>query len=312
MAAGGAPLSFAAVVLVALAPPAFAGEGGASYYLQGAYNDFAVAVGGPSGFYLRTDLVYQDAGIGVRPLGGRISAGIDQGVWTLMAKPAWVSDIKIFGGTFGVAAVIPYALDANASLRASGPGFDVFREGDESGLADIWLTPVSLNWANGPHNTAFAFNVVVPTGKYDAGKAINPGRNYWAMDPTVSYTYLDNAGWDISATAGVIFNATNPDTDYRTGNEFHLDWLAGRHLSETFGVGLTGYWYQQFTSDNGAIPPGADEGFKGSGIGVGIAATQTVRLGATDVTFIGKWIHDLETENRMEGDVAMLSTAFKF
>lgn len=295
-----------------LASPAFAGEGGASYYLQGAYNDFAVAVGGPPGFYLRTDLLYQDAGIGIRPLGGGVNAGVDQDVWTLMAKPAWVSDFKILGGTFGMAAVIPYAIDASASIRLTAGAFDAFREGDESGLADIWLVPVSLGWANGPHNTAFALNVVVPVGKYDADKAINAGRNYWAIDPTVSYTYLDGQGWDISATAGVIINAENPDTDYRTGNEFHLDWLAGRHLSETFGVGFVGYLHQQFTGDNGLTPPRADEGFKGSGIGLGIAAMQTFKLGERDVTLIGKWIHDLETENRMDGDVVMVSTAFKF
>jgi hypothetical protein len=296
----------------ALAPPAFASEGGASLYLQGAYNDFAVAVGGPPGVYLRSDLMYYDAGIGARPLGGRVDAGIDQGVWTLMAKPAWISDFKVLGGAFGMAAVIPYVIDANASARISGAGFDVFREGDENGFADLWVVPFMLNWANGPHNTAFSVGVVAPTGRYDADNAINTGRNYWALDPTISYTYLDSAGWDISATAGVMFNAENPDTDYRTGNEFHLDWLAGRHLSETFGVGLTGYWYQQFTSDNGATPPGADEGFKGSGVGLGIAAMQTVKLGQKDVTFIGKWVRDLETENRMEGDVFMLSTAFKF
>jgi hypothetical protein len=39
---------------------------------------------------------------------------------------------------------------------------------------------------------------------------------------------------------------------------------------------------------------------------------QTVKLGQKDVTFIAKWIHDLETENRMDGDVVMISTAFKF
>ncbi len=36
------------------------------------------------------------------------------------------------------------------------------------------------------------------------------------------------------------------------------------------------------------------------------------KIAGKDMTFILKWITDLESKNRMNGDLLMLSTAFKF
>ena len=57
---------------------------------------------------------------------------------------------------------------------------------------------------------------------------LNLGRNYYSLDIPVTYTYFNpKSGIDISLTAGLMVNWRNPDTDYRTGNEFHVDWLVG-------------------------------------------------------------------------------------
>ncbi len=36
------------------------------------------------------------------------------------------------------------------------------------------------------------------------------------------------------------------------------------------------------------------------------------KIAGKDMTFILKWITDLESKNRMDGDIFMISTAFKF
>ena len=67
------------VLLLALSTcPAGASEGGASIYLQGTYNDFAIAIVGPPGFYFRNDLFWYGASVGARPLGGQIQLGTNE------------------------------------------------------------------------------------------------------------------------------------------------------------------------------------------------------------------------------------------
>jgi hypothetical protein len=58
-------------------------------------------------------------------------------------------------------------------------------------------------------------------------------------------------GWDLSATAGFTFNETNAATDYKTGDEFHLEWAVTKYLSKQFTIGVVGYYYQQLTPDTG-------------------------------------------------------------
>jgi len=47
-------------------------------------------------------------------------------------------------------------------------------------------------------------------------------------------------------------NTENPDTDYRTGTEFHLDFMLNQFLAESFGIGFHGYYYDQLTGDSGS------------------------------------------------------------
>ncbi len=59
----------------------------------------------------------------------------------------------------------------------------------------------------------------------------------------------------------------NNDTDYQSGTEFHLDFTANQFLSETFALGVRGYYYNQFTGDSGS---GARLGdFQGESFGLG-------------------------------------------
>jgi len=66
---------------------------------------------------------------------------------------------------------------------------------------------------------------------------------------------LDGFGWLRklpSSRAGFTFNWENPDTDYTTGTEFHIEWALVQHLSKTLAVGIAGYHHQQVTGDSGA------------------------------------------------------------
>lgn len=305
--------------LVAFNAPVEAGEGGGSAYLQGTFNDFAAAVFGPPGFYLRNDLYYYEGDIGARPLGGRVAADAEQELWLNLLKLAYLSDTELWGARVGYAITIPYAdVDVGASATVPAVGADAFRSGGETGFGDIYINPLMLSWVRGNNHFKFAPGIVVPTGKYDEDKLVNIGRNYWALDVAGSYTYLNpETGREFSATAGVYFNDENPDTNYTTGNEFHLDWNITQYFSESFGVGFAGYWYEQISDDKGTLAGGLTaqddfDGFRGSGWGLGPSFVYNTQVGDRTVSVIGKALFDIDSKNRFEGDIYMLSAAFQF
>lgn len=303
------PLLLAAFAALLPVTATQAAEGGGSVYLQGTFNDFAVAMPLPPAVYVRNDLIYYNAEIKARPLGGQVDAGLEQTMWLDMVKLSWVTDWTLMGGTYSAALVLPVVLDVDVDARLAGPGFGVFGNGSSSGFADPYLVPIQVNWQSGRHNMAVALGVSVPVGKYDPDDAVNLGRHYWAVDPNASYSWLHESGWEVSGTAGMLFNARNPDTDYRTGNEFHLDWLVAKHPSATSGFGVAGYWYHQTTDDDGNIAPFLDSGFRGRSYGIGPVFMKAVRVGEQDLSLIGKWLHDLDSERHMEGDLVMFGVA---
>ncbi|MEM1236325.1 MAG: transporter [Pseudomonadota bacterium] len=298
---------------------ALAGEGGSSAYRQGTFNDFQAGVFGPAGVYFRKDLMYFDTTAEARPQGGRVAAEVDQSVWIALLKIAYLTDSELFGARVGFAATIPivYA-DVSGALAVPEVGSELFGTGSQTGFGDVYLNPLMLNWTNGYENFTFAPGLVLPTGKYDADETINLGRNYWAFDLAGSYTYFNpNNGREFSATAGILFNGENGDTDYQTGTEFHIDFLAAQYFSESFGLGLAGYYYEQLTDDEGQLAGGLsaqdlDGGFRGSGWGAGPAFVYNTAVGDTTVSVIGKAIFDIESENRFESDTYSISAAWKF
>ena len=293
-----------------------ASEGGSSGYLQGTYGEFASGMLGPQGFYMRNDLFYYDAEVGIRPLGGAINIGAEQQVTGDLLKFAYVSDLTFLGGKYNAALAIPVIFNGSASgsLSTPVPGFGTYRSGDVSGVGDIYLTPAALGWDWGNHHLNANLSFVIPTGSYDASKLLNTGRNYWSFDPTVYYTWLQpQRGHEVTVSLGYMINEENSDTNYTTGDELHIDWTLAQHFSESFALGLVGYFYEQVTNDEGQLPAGFDaKDFKGSGAGVGISALYARPLLGKDMNFIAKWVTDTNSKNRMEGDIFMLSFAFKF
>ena len=300
------------LVLVCLASPrvAHAGEGAGSAYLAGAFNDFAMAViPGPPGLYLRYDIFANRASAGVRPLGGSVAAELDQTVFGSLTKMAYVFRPTVLAGKLYSAFTLPIIFRARGQAAVSGPMVDEFRTRSLGGQGDLTLIPAGLMWTRGDHSAKLSVAVNVPIGRYSVDRAVNLGRNYWAFDTLLAYTYLNRWGLDISVTGGVQANVENPDTDYRTGTELHFDWMVGWHPSPHFGFGATGYWFEQVTDDEGNIPAFLDPGFRGRGIGVGAVAYVGGRVGSRGVAFIAKWLHDVHVRNRFEGDLVFLSVA---
>ena len=134
----------------------------------------------------------------------------------------------------------------------------------------------------GWHSGNFHWNVGVtgffPVGDYRQGALANVANHRLAADINGALTWLDpHIGLDLSAAIGFTFNEENSATQYRTGNEFHLEWAATQNLSKEFSIGLVGYYYNQLTADSGT---GATLGaFRGEVAAIGGSVGFNFKLG---------------------------------
>jgi hypothetical protein len=302
-----------ALAAVILTPASRAAEGGSSSYLQGTYGDFATGMLGPKGFYLRNDLIYYDASIPYSALGRPVDGYASQTVSGDLLKFAYISYYKLFGGRYNAALLVPVVFGSKVTRHISGRAPTEAANSDVSGLGDIYFTPAALGWNWGYQHLNANLSAIAPTAEYDHARAFNAGRNYWTLDPNVSYTWLHpNRGHEVTLTFGYMRNWENPATHYTTGDELHLDWTIAQHFSEQLAVGITGYWYEQITADSGEFPAGySASNFYASGLGIGAAVLYTPTIGGHHVSFIAKWITDTTADKRLDGNVAMLSFALK-
>jgi hypothetical protein len=146
----------------------------------------------------------------------------------------------------------------------------------------------------------------VPIGQYSENNIANMGFNRWAFDASAAATWLDlTTGREASVAAGFTFNGENPDTDYTTGTEFHVEFALMQHFSQTFSIGIAGYHYQQVSGDSGA---GARLGsFEGRVTALGPNIDYSFKLGALPVSTSLRWFREFDAKNRLEGDAAFLN-----
>ena len=229
---------------------------------------------------------------------------------------------ELLGGQLGLSLWAPYVdtdltLTGNGVLTLTGPLGGTYNiplsgstEASENGFGDITFIGM-MGWHRGFMHYMAMLNVYVPTGEYDKNQLVNTGRNHWAMEPMGAVTYLnENIGLELSAAAGITFNLENSDTDYQSGDEFHLELAVIQHLSDKFNLGLAGYVYNQLNGDSGS---GAPEDFKGRVYAWGPVIGATIPLGRKNNLFLkGRYYNEFDAMNRLEGEVYLFTAAVNF
>ena len=295
------------ILMIALPTGVFAAEGGLSNYIPAFYGDLALAMEPPDGFSFRNDLFYFSGDIGDSIRSGSIEANVDVTLvydyLTFLYKPKF----KVFGApvAFAVTPAIGHA-DIKADIRVEALSAN-FND-DHSGLGDTTLSAI-LYWNHEKFHFSLNNYIVSPTGDYDEEDLANTGLNYWTSEVDVAATYFnEEKGRDYSVVVGYGYNTKNDDTDYQSGDEVHLDFVLNQFFTESFAIGVNGYFYRQIGADSG---DGALLGsFKGEGAGIGPAIYFMKKISGKDVYFIAKWIHDYHAENRIKGDYVYASFAF--
>jgi hypothetical protein len=110
------------------------------------------------------------------------------------------------------------------------------------------------------------------------------------------------------------FNTENNDTDYKSGSVVHVEASVQQLLPPgpgLIGLGANAFLYEQVTGDSGSGAVLGD--FKGRSIGIGPVIDYILPLKNESLLVAEfKWLPELSTDNRLEGNYFWLKTAYKF
>jgi hypothetical protein len=258
--------------------PVLATEGGGSNYLPGFYGDFAMGVMPEKGLFLNNFFAaYQDPS-------GQTATLLD------MPGILYVTGWEFLGGNYIVG-----GYPALMATKDHSGGNDM----DRFGSGDAYLMPIALNWHWGNVDALFYEGIIAPTGYYQKG-ALNTGRNVWTFDHILSLTWQLPADNELSVTLGYMNNLKNDVTNYRSGDEFHFDYMLGHYLKPELAVGITGSHYRQTTADHASSAILAKEYSEASTIGP--VVMYTPHIAGRDITMSLKWLHEFNVQGRNEQD----------
>lgn len=317
-------LAIAAIASAGAGEKAFAVEGGTGAYLLGS-RDIVAGIAPPPGFYVSEDIAYVTGGINGLNFGKAIATDVSVDVIINKLSATYVPAANVLGGRVGVNVALPIvSVKGDFDLVSPIVGFGL--SDSEFGLSDLVVTPM-WGYDSGNLHVNVSASLFLPTGKYDNATAtlvpldidvLSIGKNRFAVDPTVSITYLNPAnGIELTGALGVTFSAKNQATDYQTAPELHFEAALAQHLPNGFTLAATGYVYQQLGNDSGSgaenlqATLGADS-LEARVFGVGPMIAYSTKVGDTGVSMKLKYVHEFGAKRRVESDVIFgnLSLAF--
>jgi hypothetical protein len=296
----------AQVLLITATSPALADEAASGLYVPGNFG-FGAGVTPDAGFYLSTGLLHYDGNIRIFIEGGKIVLDAEKRPYSIGFAALWVPQTKILGGNLGLSlgsadnfawahGVVRGLINAEETVHGWGFGDTTAR--------------VQLGWTSGAWSNTLYLTNWIPTGHYQRGFNPNTGKNHYGVNLGWGVTYTEpHTKLEFDSAIGVTFNAKNPATDYKDGDDFIWDWAVGKKFANGLEVGVAGYAYQQLTGDSGS---GAKLGpFKGSVFAVGPQVVYNTVLMHRAVLFNFRNYQEFDAENRFEGNVTTFTTTVK-
>jgi hypothetical protein len=299
-------------------PPLKAEEGGAGHYV-------------PGGLATLIDLPPTQPGWVVQPLflhyegeasrsrafpiaGVVVTAGLEAKSDVFVLGPIYTFEHKVLGAYYSVGAYLPFVwMEVSADLSTT-PGVSLSRTDSVNGVGDIVLVPAMLAWKSGLWQFNALAQVYAPTGSFEVGRLANLGLNYWTFDPAIGVTYNnEKSGFSFSVLSGITINTENEDTNYKSGSVLHVEASVQQHFKHgdgLLGIGANGFIYEQITDDSGA---GAQLGaFRGRTGGIGPVLSYIRPIGKTTLVLELRWLPELYSKHRLEGDYIWFKGALDF
>jgi hypothetical protein len=305
-----------AIGVCCLAGPALAGEGGVSHPIPGSQATLFDMPATSPGWFLKPMYLYYKGSFSAQlPTAAGLAGDVDATTNTVALAGGYTFGQTILGGAhYTFAAALPYIwVDISGNLAT--PRGIKRVQNSVSGLGDLTVLPVMLAWKFGDWQLDGLLPIYAPTGSYEKGRLGNTGLNYWTFDPIVGVIYSHKAsGFNAMLHAGYAINTENTDTNYKSGDLLHLEGVIQQFLPVGSGIlslGVEGFYFDQITGDSGS---GAKLGdFKGQTYGLGPVLGYVLPLeNKQSLTFELKWLNELETKRRLEGDFVWFKMIYKF
>lgn len=230
----------------------------------------------------------------------------------------YLSKIRLFGGSLGVSALLPWVLKAkvydglnNAVLRA------------QDGAGDLFIGPAiqfdPIMRANGKeplYVQRIHLDVVAPLGRYRSNYAINPSSNFWSLNPYWAATLWMTSKWSSSIRLHYLWNAKNPDPNIsfgptaqntQAGQAVFANIATNYGITEQFYLGINGYFFVQTsnTKVNGIGVPDRKERVWAIGPGM------LYNISKSQFLFFNLY-SEQNAVNRPQGTNAILRYAYHF
>jgi len=301
----------AGLCVLILCPTSNAEEGGSGHYVPGSVATMIDLAPTAPGWIVQPLYLHYDgdfSGSRTLPVAGLISTGLEATIDSVTLGGFYTFEQPLLGAHYSVGAYVPYVwMDVTGTLG----GLSLTDKVD--GIGDITLIPTMLAWKSDLWQFNALLPIYAPTGDYEVGRLANPGLNYWTFDPTVGVAYNNSkTGFNSALHAGVTFNTENEDTDYVSGSVLHVEASAQQLLpvgTGFLGIGLNGFLYEQTSGDSGS---GATEDFKGRSIGIGPVLSYILPTESGTGVIEARWLPELDTKNRLEGDYFWVKAAWQF
>ena len=243
--------------------------------------------------------------------------GTDVDAWVSLTQFLYQSNTPLLlGGKWGMDVIVPYvSISTSYAPGVAGP------EANSAGFGDILVGPY-LQWdpimgKNGPiFMHRIELQLILPTGKYDANKELNPGSNFFSFNPYWSGTLFITPRWTLSTRLHYLWNAENDDpnrgfgaaADTQAGQAFHVNFASAYEvIPKMLRIGINGYYLKQITDTkvNGNSVPDRREQVLGIGPGALFSFSQDSHL------FFNLYFES-SAENRPEGTRSVLRFVYHF
>lgn len=312
----------ALVVPLLIAPRSQAAEGGITAYQPGSFASFMDALQPKPGFAVFNYFAYYHGSADVShsfPIAGQIGLSVTATTYADSPGAFWVTPLKLLGGYYGLGVAIPITWNT-VSAQVTGPaGGTVGHSDSANGLGDIEFWPLAIAWGalGGDLHVNFWGGIYAPTGDFQKNRLANEGLNYWTFEPGVIASYLNQKnGLELTSYIAYDINTNNSTTDYHSGQVFHIDATAAWHFIQlgkkggVIGIGATGFFLQQTTSDSGS---GAKLGsFQASQAGVGPVVSYAAKFNKIGVAASVKWLPQISTDNTLKGNYVWAKVGVSF
>jgi hypothetical protein len=194
--------------------------------------------------------------------------------------------------------VIVPLVDVHQSVVAGG----VSRSQSKTGVGDILFAPLLIGKVSQTSLGVVAqqanLTISLPTGSYHKNDLVNLGHNFTAWQWNYGVSWLPTAKTNLGFQAVYISNQKNHATNYKSGDEFDVDWVAGVMVAPRLWVEANGYYYKQISRDlQNGLP--FNNGNYGKTLGFGPQVRMTFPHGG-GITM--KWQHETDVENRARGN----------